>query len=270
MVASGNWRIVGFSEHDAAANMAVDEAILESHLQKMVPPTLRIYRFNPPAMSVGRNQHVPPEVVARVLAKGFDIVRRPTGGRAVLHAGELTYSFVASSDDGILGTSVDQAYRQICRGLQCALESVGVNLQLGNAHAPYRQLQDCFHATTGSDLHVNGVKMIGSAQLRRRGVVLQHGSILLDQRPDLMPELLGLGGAEAGGHRANLFEICGRTFETLELQEALKHGFEKAFTARFEQSELSAYERRLTEQLLPSYRQFDVHAGHHRGTAISV
>lgn len=269
MAAAGNWRMIGFSENDAATNMAVDEAILESHLQKAVPATLRVYRFNPPAMSVGHNQTVPPDVVERVLAGGFDLVRRPTGGRAVLHVGDLTYSFVASSDDGPLGASVNEAYRQICRGLQCALSIVGVSLELGSAHTPYRHVHDCFHATTGSDLHVNGAKMIGSAQLRRRGAVLQHGSILLQQEHDLMSELLG--GSDSGEmRRANLFEICGKELATAQLQEALKLGFEQAFKVSFQEGELSSFERELVSELTPCYRQFAAASGDQRGTAISL
>lgn len=269
MAVAGSWRMIVYAENDAATNMAVDEAILESHLQKVVPPTLRVYRFNPPAMSVGLNQTMPPDVVERVRARGFDLVRRPTGGRAVLHLGELTYSFVASSDDGTLGSSVSEAYRQICRGLQCALSSLGVNLELGSAHTPYRHVHDCFHATTGSDLHVNGIKMIGSAQLRRRGAVLQHGSILLEQEHDLMSELLGSSNS-SDNLRANLFEACGKELATAQLQEALKLGFEQAFGVSFLQAELSSFEQALVSRLMPSYRQFAAKPGDYRGTAISV
>lgn len=249
------WRLLSFLSHDAATNMAIDEAILEAHLLGIVPATLRLYNFDPSAISIGHTQQIAEDIEQRAVERGLDIVRRSTGGRAVLHCGDLTYSFVGSSEDGTLSSSVTTAYKQICCGLQNAFERLGVRLELGSAHAPYRQLHDCFLATTGSDLHVGGRKMIGSAQLRRRGAVLQHGSILLNQDQKLMPEILGASPAEDTGanRHANLFDITGRAYNFAELEAVLKAGFESAFAADLHLSSLTEWEQDLCKQLRPRY-----------------
>ncbi len=249
------WRLIAFAAHSGETNMAVDEAILEAHLAGAVPPTLRLYGFDPPAISVGHTQKIPADLLEKAQARGFDVVRRPTGGRAVLHYGDLTYSFVASSADGTLSESVSAAYRQICAGLQYGFKLLGLNLELGDAHTPYRHLHDCFHATTGSDLHIGGVKIAGSAQLRRRGAVLQHGSILLDQDQRLMPELLPAGASASNGgpRHVNLFEAAGRRFSFPELQEALKAGFQSAFEAGFQTEPLTNFELGLVARLRAQY-----------------
>jgi lipoate-protein ligase A len=241
----GHWRLLPYEVFDGATNMAIDEAILEEHLAGRVPPTLRFYGFNPPAMTIGYSQRLAEGTEERAKEAGIEIVRRPTGGRAVLHVGELTYSFVGSdtTGGGILEASIAGAYKQICRGLQLGLLRLGVPTELGKTNVPYRNLQDCFHATTGSDLHYQGKKIAGSAQLRRRHGVLQHGSILLEQEQDLLPRLLGAGppasAAENSDRHANVFEICGsRSME--ELQDCLRQGFEEAFGITFDTVEQCA------------------------------
>lgn len=249
------WRLISFSSHDAATNMALDEAILEAHIRGLVPATLRLYSFEPPAITIGRTQEPTAEMMRRACEKGFDVVRRPTGGRAVLHHRDLTYSFVASSGDGTLSQSISTSYKQICQALQDALNLLGIRLELGNARAEYRHVHDCFAATTGSDLHFSGKKMIGSAQCRRHGSVLQHGSILLEQEQGLMPELLGddcIPGKSPARH-ANLFEITGRAYTSEQLENAMKAGFESAFNAQMQVSALSEWECDLAESLKESF-----------------
>lgn len=241
-----HWRVLRFRNHSAAENMAIDEAILESHLRGLTPPTLRFYGWTTPAVSYGYNQVLPEETIARIKAEGLDVVRRPTGGRAVLHMGEFTYSFVGSSSTqefqkGFLSSTISEAYRQICNGLQGGLARLGVEVELGKAQAAYRQQQDCFLATTGADLHYNGKKLVGSAQLRRKHAVLQHGSLLLNQPQELMPRLLGVvpgsDAAKAERH-ANLFEIIDPcAVEKIEI--AMIAGFSDAFGVEFEEGEIS-------------------------------
>jgi lipoate-protein ligase A len=234
--------------------MAVDEAILEAHRQGMSSPTLRLYAFEPAAISFGQNQKISEEIIRRAQDRCFDIVRRPTGGRAVLHANELTYSFVASGEYGGLSPSVSGAYKEICRGLQSAFELLGVPLELGGSNVAYKQFQDCFHATTNSDLHVGGKKMIGSAQLRRRDAVLQHGSILLSQEQTLMAEILGEEVAPDVVRHANFYEVAGRVVPTNELEAAMKSGFESAFGVTLIEGVLSEVELNLVQQLVGAYQ----------------
>ncbi len=259
-----SWRFIKYSLADAALNMALDEAILEAHLAGRVPPTLRLYGFSPPAVSIGLSQEFPEHLVASIRNRGMDVVRRPTGGRAVLHLNDLTYSFVGSTvgntledtepgkskdtcqpfpaqpaGQGSLSTSVLKAYKEISAGLKEALALLSLDVEMGNAHAAYRQLQDCFLSTTGSDLHYQGTKICGSAQLRRRSAVLQHGSLLLDQDQSLMSDILNAPVNPESRRHANLFEIAGRSIDFLELNDIFRRGFETAFGVPFLSSDLT-------------------------------
>lgn len=239
-----SWRFIPYEVFDAATNMAVDEAILEAHLQGFVPPTLRFYGWSKAAVSIGHSQSLPDNVVEYIKNAGYDLVRRPTGGRAVLHDNELTYSFVGSEG---LGVSILDAYEQICRGLIEGLESFGVKAGIGKSGVSCKDLQDCFLATTGSDLQVDGKKIAGSAQLRRKHAVLQHGSILLKQEQDALPSLLAAGGEQKsnGARHVNLFELLGAEPSCPELSERFRQGFSRVFGAEFVESELTAKEKSL-------------------------
>lgn len=239
-----NWRLLPFSVHDGITNMSIDEAILEAHLKGLVPPTLRLYGFKPAAITIGYNQKLPDYVEKRAAEKGMDIARRPTGGRAVLHLNDLTYSFVGTSSntgeqqifqDAFLQNSILGAYKQICQGLELALKCLGLKVESGELSVPYKHLHDCFLATTGSDLHYKGKKLIGSAQLRRKWAVLQHGSLLLNQAQSIMPELLSEedSSADTVERHANLFDILGKEVDMVTLQRAFQKGFENAFQAKF-------------------------------------
>jgi len=279
-----SWRFIPYEEFDGAMNMAIDEAILEAHLAGMVPPTVRLYGWAPPAVTIGYAQKMTPDVVQRINEEGFEVVRRPTGGRAVLHLNELTYSFVGTSADpsgedpcmvpsvvpsmdpsvayphksaGFLKPSILGAYKQICQGLILALQQLGVNTELGESDSSYRQLQDCFLATTTADLHYHGKKMVGSAQARRGNGVLQHGSILLRQEQDLMDRLLTGGDttvkAKSLQRHANLFDILGKQVAYDDIQDAIRRGFEQAFDCSMQQSSLCAAELEHARQLRERY-----------------
>jgi lipoate-protein ligase A len=205
------WRLISYQSHDAFANMAIDEALLDCHIRYKTAPVLRFYGFAPKAVSIGHSQVLAPQVLENIRSHGYDIVRRPSGGRAVLHDGELTYSFVGTSvgsssildtdttidtdsgaegNEGFLESSVQGAYAQICRGLEAGFSLLGQRAMLGSSGTAYRHLQDCFMASGASDLQLQGKKIVGSAQLRRQLGVLQHGSIILRQPQDLMHRLL--------------------------------------------------------------------------------
>jgi lipoate-protein ligase A len=229
--------------------MALDEAMLEEHISGAVPPTLRLYLFAPPAVTIGLSQKLPEETAERIRARGIDVVRRPTGGRAVLHLDDLTYSFVCSdtSAGGQFSPNITESYKQICQGLLHAFKLLGVDSELGTAGSAYRHLQDCFMATTGCDLHHRGTKLIGSAQTRRRGAILQHGSVPLHQDPHLMPELLGEQPPTNRHH--NLFELIGRAVPLPELAAAFRLGFEQAFSVTFTDGQLTENEWRRAREL---------------------
>ena len=162
--------------------MQIDRWLLQEYLAQRQPPTLRFYQWSPVAISLGYHQRRYPEAWQSLQYQGqsIDLVRRPTGGRAVLHQGELTYSMVTSAGIG----SKIAAYQNLCEFLIQGWRSLGVELTYGAKGKEYRDQADCFATATGADLLLaDGYKLIGSAQLIRDGALLQHGSMRL--RPDL-------------------------------------------------------------------------------------
>lgn len=230
------WRLIPYAEYDGATNMAIDEAILEERIEDRAPPTLRLYGFAPACVTIGLSQKMDESTGDRIRAEGIDVVRRPTGGRAVLHLHDLTYAFVGTDTTcgGEFSTSITESYKQISQGLVAAFAELGIPTELGATGVAYRHLQDCFMATTGSDLHHNGTKLIGSAQVRRRGSILQHGSVPLHQDPELMPKLLGEPISPNAPRHLNLFDLIGRSVSFAELQDAFQAGFAKTFGIEFE------------------------------------
>lgn len=173
-----------------AFNMALDAALMES-VRAGADPVLRFYRWSPACLSLGRNQPAAglyDEVAIR--ARGFDVVRRPTGGRAVLHDRELTYSVVMP--EGLLGPP-RAAYATINQALVRGLHRLGVGAALqpvGGARAVPPSLAPCFRDPAEGEVVVGGGKLVGSAQYREAGVVLQHGSLLLEDDQGSVGELL--------------------------------------------------------------------------------
>ena len=159
--------------------MAIDRYLLEQHRLGNHPPSLRFYTWQPAAISLGYHQKDYPVAWHDLTWQGkpLEIVRRPTGGRAVLHQGDLTYAVVTNIPPG----KRLEVYKQICQFLILGWRSLGVELNYGTATKEYIQQQNCFATATGSDLVTSkGNKVIGSAQLRRRKTVLQHGSMMLN------------------------------------------------------------------------------------------
>lgn len=192
------WRFIYSGACSPAENMAIDEAILLAHSAGQVPPTVRFYRWNPATLSIGYFQRADHEVdLAAVEQNKIGFVRRPTGGRAVLHDQELTYSIIVSEDYPGLPKTVNEAYRVLSEGLlygfrELDLAAEMVNLASEEEKEKYAATGSaaCFDSPSWYELVVEGRKVAGSAQTRQRGVVLQHGSILLDLDVDLLFNLL--------------------------------------------------------------------------------
>ena len=172
------WRLIPPLEAPGVTQMAIDRWLLEQHRQGKHPPTLRFYTWNPAAISLGYHQQHYPQAWHQLTWQGkpLDLVRRPTGGRAVLHQGDLTYAAIASSLPG----KRLAVYKQICQFLLAGWRSLGVDLDYGTATQEYIQNHNCFATATGADLITSaGDKVIGSAQLRKGKSILQHGSMML-------------------------------------------------------------------------------------------
>lgn len=170
--------------------MAIDRWLLWQHQWGKHPPTLRFYTWSPPAISLGYHQSTWPESWQHLTWQGtpVELVRRPTGGRAVLHQGDLTYALVTS---GLIGSRI-QVYQRICEFLIQGWRSLGVQLHYGSAGRGYIHNPSCFGTATGTDLVLaDGAKFIGSAQQRRSGAILQHGSIRLEPNAELFTQVFG-------------------------------------------------------------------------------
>ncbi len=178
MMANKVWRVITGGAETGYSNMAIDEAIMRSVSRRESPPTLRFYAWNPPAVSIGYFQKMPGEVdPGRCSMRGFDLVRRPTGGRAVLHDDEVTYSVCITESD--LPGTVVETYKILSTGLVRGLNLLGIEASLvphGSAREE-RSSAACFDAPSWYEVVCDGKKVIGSAQVRRMGAILQHGSV---------------------------------------------------------------------------------------------
>lgn len=178
------WRLIPLLQASGKVQMAIDRWLMEQHRLGKHPPALRFYTWSPVAISLGYHQRRSPEFWRELVWKGEPVqqVRRPTGGRAVLHQGDLTYMVVTSG----LPLARLQAYKTLCEFLIQGWKMLGVELFLGSARRIEGANPNCFGSATGADLvFQDGAKFIGSAQLRRDGAILQHGSMQLEPDAEL-------------------------------------------------------------------------------------
>lgn len=161
--------------------MAIDEAIAEAVSANLVPPTLRFYAWEPACLSLGRFQPITDVDMGRLRERGWDVVRRLTGGRAILHVDELTYSIAVPDDDPRVEGGIVESYRRLSRGLMEGLNHLGAPVQSDRANGDAHQFKGpvCFEVPSDYEITANGKKLIGSAQTRRGTIVLQHGAFPL-------------------------------------------------------------------------------------------
>jgi lipoyl(octanoyl) transferase len=216
------WRILSdplrSQGRSGAWNMAVDEVLLSEVEAGRSLPTLRVYGWTPACVSLGHSQHAERELdLAKVRDLGYDVVVRATGGRAVLHIGELTYSIIAAPDSEDWCATQTVSYRTISQAVAQALaeEGFGVSLDRGypvEKPQGLRAMTPCFSSTARSEVVWGDRKVVGSAQRRLRGAFLQHGSILVSQEHRRMVECLNLDE----GKRLSYLEILDRNSISLE------------------------------------------------------
>ena len=188
VVRSQPWRLIPPLTTNGQTQMAIDAWLFEQHGQGQSPPTLRFYTWSPVALSLGYHQRHYPKHWQQLRWQGqpIDCVRRPTGGRAVLHQGDLTYAVIT----GGLSGNRRQGYEYVCKFLITGWQRLGLSLAYGQARRSYGQTPNCFATATGADLVTpTGLKLIGSAQRRDRDRVLQHGSMRLRPDPALFQQV---------------------------------------------------------------------------------
>ena len=192
-----SWRFLDTGFLTGYENMAIDEAVFTSCQEKKSPPTIRIYGWTPPAVSLGYFQKAENAVDLDACKRhGVDVVRRLSGGRAVLHHKELTYSVICREGTSPLGSSVLETYKTISECLVSTLQGLGLQVQWVASREKHAAAQEkdktasCFSSPSWYEITVEGKKICGSAQKRGDGVLLQHGSLLIDYDSELLAEVL--------------------------------------------------------------------------------
>jgi lipoate-protein ligase A len=251
------WRLVVGADHQSdvaearcgAFNMAVDQALFES-VQRGAAPVLRFYRWQPACLSLGRNQ--PARAWRSQLEAGApDVVRRPTGGLAVLHDQELTYSVAVSV--GVLG-SPRATYQALNRALVQALTALGVpahTFRQDNTREHFPRSGSCFATSALGEVGVAGRKLIGSAQRCERRALLQHGSILLDGDQSAASTWLGVAAGPAG--TTSLRHELPYLPEEPALLRAFRRGFECELGIAFAPASLTPVELARARELTDFY-----------------
>lgn len=250
------WRLLDTGALSASVNMAIDEALLQLYARGQSPPTLRFYQWHPPAVSLGYFQRKHSIDLAACGQRGFDVVRRLTGGRAVLHLDDLTYSVIAGIEEGI-PFSLAAAYGLLCEGLLAGFRLLGFQAKVGCESARPPQGDVCFMRSAIGDIVFQGKKFVGSAQTWFGSSMLQHGSIILEPQAEAWVEILKARNSsrdtlyeKLNAKMCSLREIAGRRIEPHAVKEALKRGFAQALGAEFRVGELSAEELALAREII--------------------
>jgi len=267
------WRLIKDSYYSGFVNMAIDEAIMIAHREGLVPPTIRFYQWSPAAVSLGYFQDLKKEIDVDVCQDmGIDIVRRPTGGKAVLHDKELTYSFIIKENHPLVNNSILETYKKISGGMIRGLSYLGITAELvplrdklksdslhrGKKseirHSDFKSI--CFSVPSQYEVQVDGKKIVGSAQVRKREIVLQHGSLLIELEKDKLFSVFNFPSVQIRERlktrlkATSLEEILKRKINFSELSEILPRGFEEEFGVKLTEGKLTEQEEKISKELL--------------------
>ncbi|MDD5094939.1 MAG: biotin/lipoate A/B protein ligase family protein [Dehalococcoidia bacterium] len=253
------WRFVDTGASPASLNMAIDQAMLEMHASGKSSPTLRIYQWSPPAISLGYFQRRHGIDLAACQRLGIDVVRRPTGGRAVLHFEDVTYAIVAGTVDGI-PSSAAAAYHLIYQGLLAAFRTLGFEAELGRNGEKLLPSDMCFLTSTAGDILHEGKKFVGSAQAWHGSSMLQHGSIILEPHIEVWTNLQGDGHVSSPNYEemikrrmTSVREILGCVPGREKIGAAIQQGMSQVLGVEFNEDGLTPEEwgiaRKISDEL---------------------
>jgi lipoate-protein ligase A len=235
------WRLLKTQNNSAFTNMAIDRAVMVAISKDKVPPTVRFYTWQPPAISIGYFQSLNEEVDLEVCQNlGVEYVRRITGGGAVFHDKELTYSIVIAESHHLVPKNILESYRRICGAVIKGLK----HLWIESKYAPI------------NDIIVNNKKISGSAQTRKSKTVLQHGTVLIDVDVDKMFMLLKVPNekikdkliADVKQRVTSIKHISGNIVSFNDAADAMKTGFEEEFGIELVEGNLTKEESGLTKK----------------------
>lgn len=255
------WRLILDTPHTGAWNMAADEAILEHVGRGQSLPTLRLYAWHPACLSLGYAQPFADVDLPRLRAHGWDVVRRPTGGRAILHTDELTYSVTAPLDEPRVAGSVLESYNRLAQALLLAVQSLNLRVEM-KEHAPsvptHAAGPVCFEVPSTYEITVNSKKLIGSAQARRKEGVLQHGTLPLHGDLTRITQCLVFADELARAAAAEKLLARAATLESAlgvrvgweTAAQAVVAGFQLGLQMTFERGQMSESETARAEELV--------------------
>ncbi|MCZ2260093.1 lipoate--protein ligase family protein [Sporosarcina sp. G11-34] len=259
------WNFINSGKCSPSFNMALDEALLEWNSKGEIGPVLRFYEWEPATLSIGYFQSVSKEIdMEQVAAYGLGFVRRPTGGRGVLHEHELTYSVIVNEDYPDMPETVTEAYRVISGGVLEGFKNLGLDAYFAIPDSA-NKVEDlkkpksavCFDASSWYELVVEGKKVAGSAQTRKKGVILQHGAILLSLDVEKLVSLFKFSSEEQRERmRVSLPEkavaidrLANRAISVNECVAAFSKGFENSLNIELEPYELSEEQLRYVKEI---------------------
>lgn len=258
------WRLIKNKSYDGAMNMAIDEAMTIAYNEGKSKPTLRFYTWNPYCLTMGYFQKSDEIDFKACKENNIDVVRRITGGRAVLHENELTYSIITGEDNPLMDKSINLSYRFISEGIVKGLNLYGIEvdkLNKGERIGRDNLSAACFNAHSSYEICINKKKIVGSAQNRKSGVILQHGSIILNfdvnklfnfiksEDDNKKKRLINLTSKKASGieNETNL------KIDIYELEKCIIQGLREQFNVDFIEEEISDYEINLANKLYKKY-----------------
>lgn len=259
------WRFIDSGAGSPSFNMALDEALLDWNSEGKIPPTIRFYGWNPATLSIGYFQKIEKEIdMEAVKSHRLGFVRRPTGGRGVLHEHELTYSVIVSEEHPNMPKTVTEAYRVISEGILKGFHHLGMDAYFAvpKSAEERESLKNprsavCFDAPSWYELVVEGRKVAGSAQTRQKGVILQHGSILLEIEEDKLFSLFKYPNERVKERMQKAFknkavainEISKARITLEQAKDAFKKGFAEGLNIELEPYELTADEMAYVDKI---------------------
>jgi lipoate-protein ligase A len=255
------WRvIIETAPRTGAWNMAIDRALMESTGDGLAPPTLRLYQWQPAAVSLGKGQAAAVADHARCAADGVDVVRRPTGGWAIFHTDELTYSVTAHAEEPIIAGPLLEAYKRLSAGLIAGLRLLGLDAVLAPPLPSGEKagLMACFEVPYNNEITVGGMKLLGSAQARAQRRLLQHGSLPLTGDVGRAADYLVFPDATARAalrdrlraHATTASAAAGRAITYEEAARAMLRGFQDALDLTLEPGDLTPWEQHHAAELV--------------------
>lgn len=266
------WRLLITPPARGAWNMAVDEAILEHIGRGDSLPTLRLYAWDPACLSLGHAQPIADVDSARLQTRGWEVVRRLTGGRAILHTDELTYSVTGSAEEPVLAGGVLESYNRLAQALLLAVKDLGLPVEMKDAQSAGHASREaspkgggvahanpvCFEVPSSYEITVGGKKLIGSAQARKKAGVLQHGSLPLTGDLTRICQALVFENEPAREHAsarllrraATVESALGRAVAWETAAQAFVRAFETQLGLCLERGELSGSESSRAEELV--------------------